>query len=44
MYLEIFFGTNEKNFIAKRNKEHNPKASGWKTAHTTKGHKRTRKQ
>jgi hypothetical protein len=30
-------GTNEKNFIAKRNKEHNPKAGGQKTAHTTKG-------
>jgi hypothetical protein len=31
LYIYSFiylFGTNKKNFIAKRNKEHNPKASG----------------
>jgi hypothetical protein len=31
----IFLGTNEKNFVAKGNKEHNPKADGRKVTHTT---------
>jgi hypothetical protein len=31
----IFLGTNEKNFVVKRNKEHNPKAGERKVAHTT---------
>jgi hypothetical protein len=46
IYIYILFiyllAQMKKNFMVKRNKEHNPKASGRKIAHTTKGHKTTR--
>jgi hypothetical protein len=47
IYIYILFiyllAQMKKNFMVKRNKEHNPKASGRKIAHTTKGHKTTEK-